>query len=221
MSLEELDVRGKAPKTKGGGETPPPPPPFGAYGRTTVSRMIFSLLPSPESGSGGYEEPVREGIKMKNKSREIINYKESPSPPPRPPPFPPPPAGWLRARTAPETISVVDLEGRLETFLLRLSRGEGLGGYRGRTPVGRARRRRGNGGGSGFPPRRRGPTAGGAAARAFFSRGFLFAGRKAGVLGGLFVVVVVSGFCFVPFQETGGERAPDGDCLCYSMWHCT
>lgn len=79
----------KPPKQKAEGRHPPPPP-FGAYGRTTVSRMIFSLLPSPESGSGGYEEPVREGIKMKNKSREIINYKESPSPPP-PPPFPPPP----------------------------------------------------------------------------------------------------------------------------------
>lgn len=130
--------------------------------------MIFSLVSSPASGSG--QEPVQEGIKVKNKSREIIHCKES---------SPSPPAGWLRARTAPETISVVCLGGRFYsscpgvTVLAGTEAGHAWGGAE---PAG-------SGGGervwAGAAPRRRDPRSA-RPLRGRFSRGFLLAGRKAG-----------------------------------------
>lgn len=125
--------------------------------------MIFSLVSSPASGSG--QEPVQEGIKVKNKSREIIHCF--------------PPAGWLRARTAPETISVVCLGGRFYSScpgVMVLAGTEAGHAWGGAEPAG-------SGGGervwAGAAPRRRDPRPA-RPLRGRFSRGFLLAGRKAG-----------------------------------------
>lgn len=100
---------------------------------------------------------------MKNKSREII-HKESP-PLPLPSPPSPPSADWLRARTAPETLSVslAGRDGALGDVCAAVVPGRGC-----RQVPGPARNgpRAAAGAGSGSPRRpRTGP-----AARAFSTR---------------------------------------------------
>lgn len=119
---------------------------------------------------------------MQNKSREIINYKESPPPPRRLA------AGQNRTgdyfgRLSGGTISDVSAPVVPGRGSRRVPRPGARGAAR--------RRRRGSGGGRGLPPDGGDPRPAGPL-RGRFSRGFLLAGRKAGAWG-----VVCCCFCCV------------------------